>query len=79
MLEVGLLRQLRKSLAQESKQFSFRKADTGETCEFLDESFLIRATVKNPSDMRRSNVTKGSKRKAISAQRGPNLSLRKIL
>ena len=39
---------------------------TGELRELLDESFLIRATVKSPSDIRRLNVTKGNIKKNIS-------------
>ena len=65
MLGVGRQQQLRKSIAQESNRFSFRKVYSGEMRERLDESILIRAAVKIPSDMRTFNVTKGTIKKNI--------------
>ena len=65
MLKVGLLRQSRKNIAPESNQFSFREFNTGETRELLDESILIKANVRIPSDIRRINVTKGNIMKSI--------------
>ena len=41
------------------------KIYTGETRELLDESILITATVKNPLDIRRLNVTKENIKKSI--------------
>ena len=41
------------------------KTYTGETREFLEDSILIRATIKFPRDMRRLNVTKGNIKKGI--------------
>ena len=41
------------------------KIYTGETRKFLEESFLIRATVLIPRDMRRLNVTKGNIKKQL--------------
>ena len=49
------------------------KIYTGETRELLDESILIRATVKSPRDMRRLNVTNGNIKKSI--QRRDKLKL----
>ena len=60
MLEKGLEQQLGENKEQESKQFSFRRIYAGENRELLNESSLIRATVKSPIDMRRLNLTKGN-------------------
>ena len=40
--------QVGKRVAPESNRSSFRKVDTGELRELLEESILIRATVRTP-------------------------------
>ena len=47
-------------MTQESNQFSFRKIYTGKIRGLLDDSFLIKATIKIPNDMGRNIVTKGN-------------------
>ena len=69
MLKVGLQLQLRKRIAQESNQFSFRKVYNRQIRELLEKSILNRSTVKNLSDMRRLIVTRELKRKSISAEK----------
>ena len=52
-------------MAPELNQFSFRKTFTVEVRDLLDESILISAAVKTPSDMTRLNVTKGNIKKNL--------------
>ena len=65
MLGVGRQEQPRKSIKQESNQFSMRNVYTEEMREWLDESNLAQVFLKNPSDLRRFIVTKGNKKKSI--------------
>ena len=64
MLGVGRQQQLEKK-TQEKNQFPLRKVFPGKLRELPDESNLIKATVKIPSDMRRIIVTNGNIKKSI--------------
>ena len=68
MLRVEQKQPLKRNVTLKSNQSSFRKILTGEIREMLNESILIRASVKIHRDIRILEVTKGKIKMSIQRQ-----------